>query len=191
MGIKDYLTLFTHGSCWEYKLNRNTLDKYNSKIDRLKSLRKSKMRDLKTGRKKRIRKRSISKLERKKEWLTDEFHWKAIRRLLTDYDVIFCGDIKSHDIVKHKNHSKLNRDMMDMRFYKFKQRLSYKTIERGKMMFLVPEPYTTQGCSFCGNLYKPSGKEYVCKPCQKIIGRDHNSGKNMAMKGIIENGFYC
>ena len=79
----------------------------------------------------------------------------------------------------------LNTSMNNLKFFKFKQRLLFKAIERGKRVFEVKEQYTTQTCSFCGSMYKPGlSRVYYCSKCKKSIGRDVNASKNILMKGI-------
>jgi transposase len=137
------------------------------------------------------RKSIISKYEQKKSNLIVELHNKTINDLLNNNDVIFYGDIKSHDIVKHKNHTTLNKNVNDMKFYQFKKHLLEKAEEKNKLVYIVHEAYTTQYCSFCGNLNKFVGSSeiYKCKNinCKIHIGRDINAAKNMLMKGIVNN----
>jgi putative transposase len=135
---------------------------------------------------KRVRKIKINRLEIRKANLVDELHWKTVNRLLKMNDFIFYGDIKSHDIVKNGKNRTLNTDMNNLKFYKFKQRLLFKSIERGKKVYEVKEHYTTQMCSFCGSMYKPGlSRVYHCRNCEKNIGRDVNAAKNILMKGIL------
>jgi putative transposase len=100
------------------------------------------------------------------------------------------GDIKSHDIVKNKKRRYLNRNMNDLKFYKFKTRLEYKCKKNGKLVYYVNESYTTQTCSSCGTLNKTVGinEIYTCidKKCGMICGRDINAAKNISMRGILE-----
>ena len=78
--------------------------------------------------------------------------------------------------------------MNNLKFYKFKERLLFKSVERNKQVFLVNEAYTTQTCSNCGSNNKPGcSSVYSCRNCKKKVGRDVNAAKNILMKGIIEN----
>jgi IS605 OrfB family transposase len=137
------------------------------------------------------RKRTINKYESKKENIINEIHYKTINDLIKTNDYIFYGDIKSHNIVKNNKNHNLNRDINDLKFYLFKQRLQYKAHIANKVVYLVNESFTTQTCSFCGNINKnvESSKIYKClnQYCNKHIGRDINAAKNILMKGIITN----
>jgi transposase len=62
----------------------------------------------------------------------------------------------------------------------------FKAKEKGKCVSLVNESFTTQTCSFCGNINKPGcSKIYSCVSCKIKTGRDVNASKNILMKGIL------
>ena len=101
--------------------------------------------------------------------------------------MIFYGDIKSQGVVKNRTNRNLNRDINNIKFYNFKERLLFKSIERRKKVYCVKEHYTTQTCSFCGVINKPGmSKKYNCSSCKNTVGRDINASKNILMKGIIQ-----
>ena len=142
-GERTFMTSFSNRGCCEYEHNHTVINILNQKIDRYKNKKFNK------PYKKRSRKNNIRRLETRKENIINEIHWKTILHLLKENDYLFYGDIKSHDIVsKGKNH-KLNRNLMDLRLYKFKQRLLFKANEKGKKVFVINESYTTKTCSFC------------------------------------------
>lgn len=175
-GIRKIATVYNEESITEYKHNRELLKRLNKKLDFLKSKRKRK-----NGRNG-VRKKQINKID-----YTDHLHWSFIKDLLDDNDVVFFGDIKSHDIVSRENaNSSINREFNDLKFFKLKTRLIYKAKSRGKMVFLTPEPYTSQTCSCCGNLKKiGSSRIFNCEVCKTIMDRDNNSSKNILLKGIL------
>jgi putative transposase len=177
-GVKTFMTCFGNNGCIEYKYKESVLQKLDKKISYLTDRRRTN--------RKRVTKKRINKLEKRKESLVNELHWQTINRLLKMNDFIFYGDIKSHDIVKNgKNHT-LNTDMNNLKFFKFKQRLLFKSIERGKKVYETQEHFTTKTCSFCGSMYKPGlSRVYKCENCKKHIGRDVNAAKNILMKGIL------
>ena len=180
-GIRTFMTSFGSNGCTEYLHNNKLLKLLNSKISKLKELRTLKKRN-------RILKRKLNKIEIKKENLINELHWKVITDLLNKNDVIFYGDIKSHDIVKGKSkkNSTLNGNINELKFFKFKERLLFKANEKQKRVILVNEAYTSQTCSNCGFIYKPHcSKIYDCKNCGLKIDRDINASKNILMKGIM------
>ena len=175
-GVRTFMTCFNNNGYSEYDYDINYLKKLDNKISLLKNSRI----------KKRIKKRKLSKIERKKANLIDQLHWITINDLLKKNDILFYGDIKSHDVVKNGKYKTLNKDMNNLKFFKFKQRLIFKAFEKQKMIFEVKEPYTTKTCSFCGVLNNPGkSKIYECHSCNIKMGRDINASKNMLLKGII------
>lgn len=178
-GVRTFMTSFGNNECIEYHHDEERIKALNSKIVTLKNLRGLKQR-------KRILKKQLNKIENRKENLINELHWKVINDLLNRNDVIFYGDIKSHDIVKNNINRTLNRNINDLKFFKFKERLLFKASEKHKRIVLVNEAYTSQTCCFCGSMYKPGcSKIYECKSCNKRIDRDINASKNILMKGIL------
>ena len=184
-GSRTFMTSFGNVGCKEYKHDQMLLDKLNRRISMLKSLR---TRPRKHEERNRYRKRVISKVEERKSNLVDELHWKTIIHLLNNNDFVFYGNIKSHGIVKNGVNKHLNRNLNDLKLYKFKERLLYKAKVLGKQVFTINESYTTQTCSCCGSMYKPGSSEvYNCSNCSRVMGRDVNASKNILMKGIVGN----
>ncbi len=175
-GIRTFMTTFGNDGCNEYTHNNAKLKKLDSQIKSLKN------------KNSRVLKRKITKREIRKDNIINEIHWKTINDLLTKYDILFYGDIKSHGVVKNKTNHNLNRDINNLKFYNFKERLLFKSIEKRKKIFFVKEHHTTQTCCFCGTINKPgTSKKYNCSSCKNTVGRDINASKNILMKGIIQN----
>lgn len=173
-GVRTFLTCFGNNTVVEYNQDKRRLKNLNKKIDLLNSLIK-------------VRKKAKYKIEEKKENMINELHWKSINDILKRNDYVFYGDIKSHDIVKKSNNRFLNRDINDLKFYKFKERLMYKANILNKRVFSVNEMYTTKTCSSCGCLNDVNKlKIYKCKDCEKTLLRDVSAAKNILMKGIIK-----
>lgn len=173
-GIVKIATTFSNNGVSEYSHNRELLKRYNEKINFLKNKRK------------RIRKKQINKVEKKKIDYTDRLHWGLIKSLLDNNDVVFFGDIKSHDIVKDSKYKKVNLEFNDLKFYTLKQRMIYKAKTRGKKVILVNERYTSLTCSTCGTREKPDDRIYKCQGCEGMYDRDINSAKNILMRGILD-----
>ena len=145
------------------------------------------MKERKSLEKFRIKKKHYSKIEKKKKNLVDKLHWDVINDLLKNNDVVYFGDIKSHDIVKDGKNSKLNTDFNDLKFFQFKQRLLYKAYVYNKKVYFVAEHYTTKTCSCCGTINNNVGSKEVfkCNKCLNVTGRDFNASKNIKMKGLL------
>ena len=186
-GVRTFLTTYSNNNkVYEYKHNEILLKKLNDKLRLLKSLR---TRPRNQNERNKYRKRHLNKVEKKKSDSVDELHWSVINHLVKTNDVIFMGDIKSHNIVKNSYNKTLNRNFNDLKFYKFKQRLLYKALLNNKKAYLVNEAFTTQGCSKCGYLWRTIGNSEIfkCTKCKFRCGRDINAPKNILMKGIINN----
>ena len=190
-GVRTFMTAFgNENECNEYNIEISVIDKLNAKLDFFCGDKKRNQGDRRRVRCKRILKRKVNKVETRKTNLINELHYKVINDLLKRNDVIFYGDIKSHDIVKNGKNRTLNKNVNDLKFYKFKERLLFKASERKRKIVLVNEAYTTQTCSFCGGMYKPGiSKVYDCKNCNKRVDRDINASKNILMKGILKPGY--
>jgi transposase len=182
------MTVFGSDDCYEYKYNKSKINKLNKQIDSLKkeSLKISKIKKFNVKRKR--RKKAYDKREKKKENLIEELHWKVANDLVNKNDVIFYGDIKSHNISKNSTNKKLNRDFNDLKFYKFKCKLTHKMCIANKLLYLVHEANTTKTCSFCGLINNPSSEKiYNCSKCNISLDRDVNAAKNILMKGLMKN----
>ena len=181
------MTTYSNDKAKEYRQRRDLLKRLNEKIDRLKMQRS---RPLKQGQQARYRKRSINKLEIRKSDLIDELHWKTIREIVKENDVVCYGDIKSHDIVKRYNNSSLNREIMDLKLFKFKERLRHKCKELNKVLIEVNESYTSKTCTNCGVINDVKDSEvYNCGSCEIKLDRDLNGARNILLKGLLPSAF--
>jgi putative transposase len=177
-GIRTFATVHSHNDTTtfitEYKHRADILKRLNLKLTLLKTL-------------KRIRKKQFKKLEKGKIDLVNNIHWDFINDLLSKNDIIYFGDIKSHNIVKDGKNKILNLAFNDLKFHQLKQKLIYKASVAGKKVFLVPEHHTTKTCSCCGTINNNVGSKEIfeCNSCKLITGRDMNASKNMKLKGFL------
>ena len=152
----------------------------NELMKRLKQLRFDKKR-------KRIRRKTMVKLELMKRNATDELHWKSINYLTKNYDIIFIEQFDSQGFVKNGKSKNLNRNTNDLKHYQFRQRLLYKAAARDKIVKVVKAHNTTKTCSNCGVMKKMTlaNRVYDCKNCNQVLDRDFNAAKNMILKGLL------
>ena len=176
-GVRTFATVYS------YDKENIKIVEYQHKIEVLKNLN----RKLTILKDKRRRKKHFNKIEKRKEDLVDNLHWDFINHLLKNNDVVYYGDIKSHDIVKNGKNRVLNQVFNDLKFYQLKQRLLYKAYIYGKKVIIVPEHYTTKTCSCCGTINNNVGSKevFTCGNCETITGRDMNASKNMILKGMF------
>jgi IS605 OrfB family transposase len=158
----------------EYIHRKDLLKKLNNKIDKLKN------------EKKYYRKKQYNKIELREKNIIDSIHWNLINNLLENNDVIYFGDIKSHNIVKGNKNKTLNRSFNQMKIFVLKQRLKYKASLYQKKVIFVHEAYTTKTCSNCGTINNDVGSKEIfeCSCCHLKTGRDVNASKNIMMKGL-------
>ena len=174
-GIRTFMTTFGNNGFTEYKHNNELLKIINNKIKLLKSKRLTNKR------------KALCKQEMKKENLINELHWKTINSLTNSNDIIFYGNINSHNIVKNNKNKVLNTNTNDLKLYKFKERLFYKANINNILIFAVNEAFTTQTCSCCGKITKVGcSTTFNCSNCFKTMGRDVNASKNILIKGILK-----
>jgi IS605 OrfB family transposase len=187
-GVRTFVSIYGNNELSNIDLKNNNLENINKKINILKS---KNVKPLQEYQRSGFKRRNIAKLEKNKVNIIDSLHWNVCNYLTEKQDIIFLGDIKSHNIVKKSYNKTLNRQFNDLKFYKFKQRLLYKCVSNNKKVFFINEAYTSQSCSSCGNLWKELGtsKTYICQNenCKKIFDRDMNAAKNICMKGILLN----
>ena len=73
------------------------------------------------------------------------------------------------------------RTLNSLSFFKFKQRLEWKSKLNNNQFKEINEYFTSKTCSLCG-CYKPDlgfDKVYNCKGCKKEINRDLNGARNI------------
>ena len=195
LGIRTFATVYSYSKdetvIREYKHRADALKELNRKIYFLQHLRRTLYKPIKKRkkRKKRIRKKHISKLEKRKSDLVDRLHWDFVNHILVHNEVVYLGDIKSHDIVKGGKSKFLNLAFNDLKFYQLKQRLLYKAFVYGKKVLMVPEHYTTKTCSCCGTINDQVGSKEIfsCGSCNMVTGRDMNASKNMMLHKSVFN----
>ena len=182
-GVRTFATVYS------YDKENIKIVEYQHKIEVLKNLNRKLtiLKDKRIPKRKRRRKKHFNKIEKRKEDLVDNLHWDFINHLLKNNDVVYYGDIKSHDIVKNGKNRVLNQAFNDLKFYQLKQRLLYKAYIYGKKVIVVPEHYTTKTCSCCGTINNTVGSKevFTCGNCDTITGRDMNASKNMILKGMF------
>lgn len=135
--------------------------------------------------KKKLVNRTTTKLKNK----IDDYHWKIINYLVSNYKHILIGNLSTKEICQNNNIGKmLKRISKEIKLYKFKQRLQYKCYLNGVKYFEVNEYCTSKCCSSCGNFKANLGanKIYNCIKCGLNIDRDINAAKNILVKSIIK-----
>ena len=102
----------------------------------------------------------------------DDFLHKLSRAYINNYDAIAMEDMLINNMV----HTKLAKHILDACWGKFRQFISYKAENAGKLYMPVNYRGTTQRCSNCGNEVRKElyDREHKCS-CGLEISRDYNS----------------
>ena len=140
-------------------------------MDHLKSLRDKKI----------IKKQACTtatrRLQRKLNNLIDDLHHKTVNYLTKNYNTIILPPFESQDMVRKNRSRQMNRDILQLKHYLFRQRLQSKCDTRNCHLVLHTEEYTTQTCGKCGILNYVGGNEmYHCSTCGLRVDRDDPLG---------------
>ena len=136
----------------------------------------------KLGREKKLR--AIKKIGNKeKRIVNDELH-KVAKDIVDEAEkynaIIAIGNLNG---IRRKNNKgrKVNRKIHSMPFYRLKEYIRYKALERGIAVIEVPEFNTSKQCSKCGsmNTKRPSQGLFICEDCGYQINADVNGAKNI------------
>lgn len=118
--------------------------------------------------------------------LTDDLHWKSIKFLTNNYDIVVVGDINTKSIIEGKRLKRITKRILNQySFGKFKERLRWKCEINKKTFILTDECYTSKICCGCGEINDVGSSEvYKCKTCKLVVDRDFNGAKNILNKTI-------
>ena len=154
------------------EINKQELiDKFYKKIQLLQS--------------KRIKQKTINKYYKKIKNNIDELHWKSIKFITKNYEVILLPHFESQKMISNKKlHKSTNRNIQTLSHFTFKTRLIYKcSLIKNSKLFLVDESYTSKTCGKCGVVNNiGSSKTFRCKGCNYETDRDHNASRNILIK---------
>jgi putative transposase len=157
------------------RMGRN-MDKLISKMSKAKSKQKYRM------------KKALSRMKFKVWDLIDELHYKSIRFLLDNYDLIFLPTFNTSEMVaksSRKIKSKTVRAMMGFSFHKFGMRLESKAKEAGKVVKRVSEAYTSKTASWTGEIKKIGGAKTITSG-GLTVDRDGNGSRGIFIKSVRE-----
>ena len=98
--------------------------------------------------------------------------------------IIAIGNLNG--VRKNNKGRKMNRKVNSMPFYRLKEYIKYKALERGILVIEVPEYNTSRQCSRCGsmNTERPSQGIFICKDCGYQVNADINGAKNILKRAM-------
>jgi putative transposase len=176
-GSRTFLSGYSpNGHTLELHRDKTVLLKYFKRLDTLRSLRT----------KKKIQSKKLYKQERKIKNFKDDIHWKSINYLIKNYSTIFIGKLESQKCSMKMSNSKVNRNLLTLSHFTFRQRLVYKCNQNGVKICVKPEEFTSKTCTNCGVINEKLGssKVFHCNSCNLDIDRDINGARNIYLKSI-------
>lgn len=180
-GVTPFLSGVSDCDCYFAGDNHDYLIGKFKRIDNINS------RDISQRKKNRM----IENINRRLRNKTDDFHWKTIKFLTSNFKNILIGDVSSKSIISRKINgmSRMSKRILSLySLYLFKQRLKYKAEINGSTLFNVNEYYTSKTCSNCGHIKTDLGKAklYSCNQCNFTIHRDLNGARNILNVHLID-----
>lgn len=195
-GLRCFLTGFDGNSFTEFakydlgKIARlcQHLDKMQSKHDRSKGSKNSRLRY-------RL-KQAMERIRTKIKNLRSEVHKQVGSYLARNYDVIYLPTFETSQMVAkgiRKLNSKSARAMMTWAFYQFSQTLEHLCNRYGSRLVRVTEEYTSKTCTKCGHIHKTLGgsKTFRCPKCGYEIPRDFNGALGIFLKALWDTTMLC
>jgi putative transposase len=117
-----------------------------------------------------------------------DLHWKTANYLANNYHVIMLPLFRSQQIAQQSNNKWLNRYMLQLSHYKFRERLMSKAKQTGSLVVLCKENWTSKTCGMCGFKKMDLGNAsvYECDVCHAIIDRDINGSRNILIRSLTK-----
>lgn len=127
----------------------------------------------------------VAKIHEKIANLRLDFLHKLSSVLANQYDIICVEDL---NLAGLKRSLKLGKSTSDNGFGIFRQLLTYKLLERGKLLIKIdryfPSSKTCHNCGAINKKLKLSDRVWTCPECGSIIERDYNAALNIRDAGL-------
>lgn len=184
-GIRTFATYFsTDGRFGQLGIRSfERILRLNLKIDKLLS-----RLSMEKSKEKRIRLyRSVCKVRFRLRCLVDELHWKCIAWLTDNFRVVIYPPFNVSEMTKGKRLPKVvKRSMLQLNFYRFKERLRERCNERKILYIEEDESYTSKTNSFNGERLGIGSKEYFVYD-GVTLNRDINGARNILLCGMRDS----
>ena len=121
--------------------------------------------------------------------LRDELHAKTIRFLVDHFDIILIPTFETAQMAqreRRKLRSKSVRAMLTWAHFKFKERLKVVADQYGKTVIEVNEAYTSQTCSWSGEMVKIGSSERIRGSDGIYMQRDVNGARGIFLRALAE-----
>ena len=183
-GLRKFQTIYSQEEVTCIGINKEYVEKIQSKQDRIQSLRD----------KKQITRHSYD--QKRKRYQTnysnqvDDMHYKLISELTRKYKTILLPRFESQKVMKKMKGHKNRRLLLGLQHYTFRKRFQDKTqTMKYSQVYFCTEEYTSKTCGNCGVLKYNLGisEIYKCGECQMRLDRDINGARNILIKVLTEN----
>ena len=176
-GITTFQTVYSPDRVYKFQRDPVVLKRLQLKLDKMQSLRDKKQ----IG--KEHYKRRERKLYQKQEDLIDDLHFKTANILTKEYKIILLPSFESQKMTKKGK--RICRNLLQLKHYRFKQRIKEKCEQRCSELRICTEEYTSKTCGWCGkvNILK-NYNVFECSECKLKIDRDINGARNIFIKNL-------
>jgi putative transposase len=176
-GITTFQTVYSPDRIYKIQRNPVLLKQLQVKLDRMQSLRGKKI----IG--KQHYKRRERKLYQKQDNLIDDLHYKTANKLTREYHIILLPRFESQKMLKKGK--RICRNLLQLKHYRFKERLKDKCLQRGCELIICTEEYTSKTCGWCGKVNNLKNYNvFECSDCKLKIDRDINGARNIFIKNL-------
>lgn len=166
----------------------NSIDMNENRIESLNEIKTNNKEKKKYEKYLNVRKKSKSKFYYDKiKRKINEFHWKTVHNLATNYEIVIIGKMSMKSICKQEDFPDMPKRIGTlMRHYDFRSKLVYKCLSYGTKILVSDEKYTTKMCSLCGHYNETIKGEKIihCNGCNKKYPRDIYSARGIVIKNL-------
>ncbi len=125
----------------------------------------------------------VARIHERIRFKRHDFAHQLVHRLINRYGILAIEDLTINGMVH--NHG-LSKSIHDAAWSQFRQCLSYKAEEAGRILVAVNPAYTSQDCSQCGHRLRKSlgQRRHACPCCGLHLDRDENAARNILRLGL-------
>jgi len=185
IGVRTFITTYSRGESFEIGTNNNNLiDKYNKKMDSIKSNYNT------NNLSKRKYEKGFTKYSDKLKNSIEDLHNKTSTILLSLYKEIIIGKISIKKMISNLTgnlQAITKRRLMALSHYRFREKLKSRAFKFGCKITEVTEYLTSKTCSNCleNNDNLGSSKIFKCSCCNLLLDRDINASINIYKNKIL------
>ena len=176
-GVRKFQTVYSDTKIEKIQVDKEKIKKLHIKLDLFASLRAKKI----IGKNRYTRR--VKKIYNRIDNLIDDLHYKTIKSITDDYQLIFLPSFESQEMVRRNKFG--NRNLLGLKHYLFQTRLKNKCfMMKHSNVHICTEEYTSKTCTNCGclNDFLGMSEIFECSKCNIKIDRDVNGSRNILIK---------